>query len=361
MSRRRGNEERDATVDTENGGSTLKNDLNNTTKNGTSVVDFDADSEKGGKHNEMLGLDILQRMVRARPGLVLSVIVFVGVFAMVGLVVVTRMAMKEGELLVGRRKGGDGLGDVVEGDGEALGGDGDVLRRRFDAEKKEVEMDGGLEMEGGKKVDDDEGEDPDRGLVEQLRESKEDCYTKFEPGKLGSKEMLCVTDEFFFDIAIGDKHIGRMVIGVFGSVVPKSAANFRALATCTGAFADPEKCYKGDSFHRVVTNFVAQGGSKATGRSIFGGTFREEQSSEQHSWLSHGEAGVVAWAEYPIGSQFYIILKGKHEYLDKNHVVFGVVMSGQDVLEAIHTAPRVRESPTERIVITDCGDVHERA
>ena len=187
------------------------------------------------------------------------------------------------------------------------------------------------------------------------------CVRKFEPGKLGSEKTLCVTDEFYFDIEMGSQPLGRMKIGVFGQVVPKSAANFRALATCTGAFADEASCYKGDSFHRVVTDFVIQGGSKATGRSIYGSTFREEKEPKHHSFLQHSERGVVAWAEYPIGSQFYILMRDEAKYLDNNHVVFAIITDGMDVLKKIHDAPRVKEEPLQRITIADCGDVHKAA
>ena len=185
------------------------------------------------------------------------------------------------------------------------------------------------------------------------------CYRKFEPGKLGSPKMLCVTDEFFFDISIGEEAVGRFKIGVFGDVVPKSAANFRALATCTGAFADDNLCFRGDTFHRVVTNFVVQGGSKATGKSIYGPTFREEREKDHHSFLEHGEKGVVSWAEYPIGSQFFVLLRNEAKYLDGNHVVFGIVTDGLEVLDKIHDAPRSGEEPLSRVTITECGDAHK--
>lgn len=191
-------------------------------------------------------------------------------------------------------------------------------------------------------------------------ESPKTCYRKFEPGKLRSDKTLCVTDEFFFDISIGSTPVGTLKIGVFGDVVPKSAANFRALATCSGVFADDTLCFKGDSFHRVVTGFVAQGGSKATGRSIYGPTFREEKEKDHHSFLSHNEKGVVSWAEYPIGSQFFILIRDEAVYLDKNHVVFGLVTEGMDVVDKIHDAPRTGEEPKERVSITNCGDARKR-
>lgn len=200
---------------------------------------------------------------------------------------------------------------------------------------------------------------PAAALPDQEASHEHTCYRKFEPGKLGWDKTLCVTDEFFFDISIGNEQVGTMTIGVFGDVVPKSAANFRALATCTGAFKDETKCYRGDSFHRVVTNFVAQGGSKATGRSIYGPTFKEEKEKDHHSFLQHGGKGIVSWAEYPIGSQFFVLIRDEATYLDGNHVVFGMVTKGLDVLDKIHDAPRSGEEPTSRITITNCGDAHK--
>lgn len=184
------------------------------------------------------------------------------------------------------------------------------------------------------------------------------CYRKFEPGKLGYDKTLCVTDEYYFDISIGETPVGRFKVGVFGEVVPKSAANFRSLVTCSGVFADDTLCYRGDTFHRVVTNFVAQGGSKATGRSIYGATFREEKATDHHSFLEHGEKGVISWAEYPIGSQFFILIRNEAKYLDDNHVVFGIITDGLEVIDKIHDAPRNGEEPSSRVKITDCGDAH---
>lgn len=184
------------------------------------------------------------------------------------------------------------------------------------------------------------------------------CRKRVERGRLGSDDDLCVTDEFYFDIAVDDQAVGRIVIGVFGNIVPKSAANFRALATCSGAFAETNLCYKGDSFHRIVPNFVIQGGSKATGRSIFGNTFREEKAPDHHSFLSHIEKGAVSWAEYPIGSQMFILTGRKSAHLDKNHVLFGFVTDGMDVLDRLGKLPVEHEKPVQRVVIMNCGDLH---
>lgn len=197
--------------------------------------------------------------------------------------------------------------------------------------------------------------------MNQSSSQKNSCYRKFEPGKLGWPKMLCITDEYYFDISIASTPVGRFKIGVFGDVVPRSAANFRALATCTGAFKSETLCFRGDGFHRIVRNFVIQGGSKATGRSIYGPTFKEESSPDHHSFLQHGEKGVVSWAEYPIGSQFFILVTDEAKYLDNNHVVFGIITDGFHVLDKILETTKRGEEPIGRVVITDCGDVHKTA
>jgi peptidylprolyl isomerase len=177
-----------------------------------------------------------------------------------------------------------------------------------------------------------------------------------------------------------------MVVGVFGQLLPKSAANFRALATCTGAFSDLAKCFRGDTFHRVVPeyacgravlvaiaaiarapadpappsscSFVIQGCSKATGTSIYGPTFREERSAEQHAFLSHVQKGAVSWAEYPIGSQWFVLTGRQSAYLDKNHALFGFVTEGMDVLDKLAAVPVDGDKPRMKITIIDSGDLH---
>lgn len=120
-----------------------------------------------------------------------------------------------------------------------------------------------------------------------------------------------ITHRVYLDVDIDKQHIGRIVIGLYGQVVPKTVENFRAL--CTGELGKSASGkalhFKGTLFHRIIPGFMIQGGDIVRGdgkgsESIYGGTFPDESFK-----IKHSHAGVVSMVNSgpdSNGSQFFI-------------------------------------------------------
>lgn len=169
------------------------------------------------------------------------------------------------------------------------------------------------------------------------------------------------TDVVTFSLTIGDEPAGEVKIAVFGKTVPKTAENFKQLciAHLSQDAADGKLVgYKGSSFHRVIKDFMIQGGDFTRGdgtggRSIYGEKFADENFKLKHygvGWLSMANAGKDT-----NGSQFFITTK-KTPWLDGKHVVFGKVIKGMDVVRKVESNPTdSQDRPLKKVVISDCS------
>jgi len=181
---------------------------------------------------------------------------------------------------------------------------------------------------------------------------------------LGYTETYTVTEEAWFEVKVedmdgpGQDFTGRFTVALFGDTAPMTVLNF---ASITRGYKRGKEslAYKESPIHRIVPDFVVQMGDVTKGdgtggRSIFGERFNDEDFL-----LSHRSPGWVAMANHgpdTNSSQFYIMLT-KARWLDGKHVVFGKVIRGMSVIEAIGEVPSDDKTafPKKKVTIVDCG------
>lgn len=169
-----------------------------------------------------------------------------------------------------------------------------------------------------------------------------------------------INPKVFFEIKIGDVIVGKIIMSLFANIVPKTAENFRCL--CTGEKGNTSSGkplhYKGSIFHRVISNFMIQGGDFTNfngtgGESIYGNKFSDENFE-----LKHEEEGLLSMAnagKNTNGSQFFITTVPT-PHLDGKHVVFGKVVEGMDIVRMIENAKTTsNDKPLQDITILNCG------
>ena len=160
----------------------------------------------------------------------------------------------------------------------------------------------------------------------------------------------------FFDVSIGGKAAGRIEMELRADIVPKTAENFRAL--CTGERGEKFD-FKNCPFHRIIPEFMIQGGDITRGNGTGGRSIYGEQFKDENFKLKHEGAGTLSMAnsgKNTNGSQFFITT-AKTDWLNGNHVVFGKVVKGMDVVRAMESVGSSSGKPRHKVAIVQSGQL----
>ena len=174
-------------------------------------------------------------------------------------------------------------------------------------------------------------------------------------------QMAAANPRVYLDITVGGAPASRIVMELYANEVPRTAENFRAL--CTGEKGVGKKGkplhYKGSTFHRVIPDFMCQGGDFTDGNGTGGESIYGAKFADENFRLRHTGPGVLSMANAgpnTNGSQFFICT-AQTPWLDGKHVVFGQVVDGYGVVQKMEAVGSGSGATAERVLIEDCGQL----
>ena len=157
----------------------------------------------------------------------------------------------------------------------------------------------------------------------------------------------------YFDVDFGQGP-KRINFNLYDDVVPKTVENFRALCTGEKGFG-----YAGSGFHRIIPQFMLQGGDFTRGNGTGGKSIYGEKFADENFQLKHSKPGLLSMANAGAntnGSQFFVTTVVT-SWLDGKHVVFGEVVEGQELVDAVEKLGSQSGTPKAKITIASSGIV----
>ena len=194
-------------------------------------------------------------------------------------------------------------------------------------------------------------------------------YSEFKRSQMIAPKDAPVSHTVYMDVRLGsERRVHRVVIGLFGEIVPKTAENFRQL--CTGESVNAKSgralTYQGSPFHRVIPGFMCQGGDITNGNGTGGRSIyylpHEPNFPDENFAIRHGGAGTLSMANAgpnTNGSQFFLCTADT-PHLDSKHVVFGRVMDQDSMvaLRVIEAEGTLDQGKTKRkVIVHRCGEL----